>query len=863
MAAIVVLLSAVPWPAVSSESEDIQKVGTLEVDTNQSDTQGVGNGDLLVSSATRRGYLFFNNKGPTTTIRAVDLDSLLTLVERTIIGRPNLNPGILTPDEVGGRLLVPWNDYTQGDTRQRIVQILVIDEEAFLSGADGFERRIDLPLAVLATHEIAGFNATKEDTPRLIITLQPECCPLLSSYQAPRANLLLSYDVTSGEPLHDPYPIMACGRAPILSFPTAKLRLMETLLGSDGSLYVVCQSGPLVGQVVEISMRDRVPTGLETTFVGPPWVGDAMADESGQRLLIRSVPGGGQSWWVFDASRRAFTGEIGLSPFSTPNIGTGLDSTGGRAYALAAAGFQVNAKDPGGLLLADVRGFPPPPATAFPRFEMAVPDAIRVLPGRQPGEPAKLFLKAVPEFGIIRYTVLEDRVPSVPSPRPLDPDRGTSDIEERPGETGRNFLGSGSGFGFRLRWTKGTESLPGGPYLSLVGSPCNTNSRTLTTGEVSGVQLSHLTLGARSAVTTIDDTYQADIANPLSRCLPPPRYGTPAVGVPSTADDAVGVDWSYGASSCAGEGSTNLPAGDPLANSYSEARCQKDQVDATSVFRVGARQLGVRVADARSTVSARRVDGRGVVVDVRSEARNIDLGDLGSIASVSATASVWANGRVRGSGTDAVTPGSTEVSLKRSICGVRLGPFEFEGCVEPEVFAAAFRAATRGSGDAILFQPQRDLANGSPGGAIAGIQKDQLDQIQDTAFNGDASYEVPGLRLVFYNDSGERRRQIYDFAAVAASATYGIYALRQGGIGDFRPERPPKTVEIIEGPGRVIDDGGTRPPSRPEPRVVRYPGVPRSVALLAPDLRTFAGWLLLLAPLWLADRRRRTRGEQA
>jgi hypothetical protein len=177
-------------------------------------------------------------------------------------------------------------------------------------------------------------------------------------------------------------------------------------------------------------------------------------------------------------------------------------------------------------------------------------------------------------------------------------------------------------------------------------------------------------------------------------------------------------------------------------------------------------------------------------------------------------------------------------------------------------------------GRATVPEPDRELRQGSPGGYLASIQKDRYQQVGARAVSNDGSTQVPALEIQFFNDDPQfgRGRQLFQFAGVDASVTYGIYLLNP-----FF-ETPVDTPDDGLPPFDVTDDlppltggpfmppiGGTPPPTNPPATGVFAPVtyLYRGVTFLArswQDAALAAGVLILLAaPLILLGRRRALR----
>lgn len=189
-------------------------------------------------------------------------------------------------------------------------------------------------------------------------------------------------------------------------------------------------------------------------------------------------------------------------------------------------------------------------------------------------------------------------------------------------------------------------------------------------------------------------------------------------------------------------------------------------------------------------------------------------------------------------------------------------------------FLEALNRVLGSRGRAYIPEPDPELRQGSPGGYLASLQKDRFQQIGARAVSNDGSTQVPALEIQIFNDDPTygRGRQLFQFAGVDASVTYGIYLLNPDFTTDFddpgddlpdfdiTDDLPPYT-----GGPTIPPLGPSAPPSSPPATGVFAPVtyVYRGVTFLARNWKdaVLAGavMLLLAAPLVLLGRRRSLR----
>jgi hypothetical protein len=293
---------------------------------------------------------------------------------------------------------------------------------------------------------------------------------------------------------------------------------------------------------------------------------------------------------------------------------------------------------------------------------------------------------------------------------------------------------------------------------------------------------------------------------------------------------------------------------------------------------------------ASADVSVARTYAGGSTVTSTSTVRNVTVGGLMRISSVAATATVAAHGR----------PGTNPVAYRCTVTGLEVtlpqgdtlpaglpSSIPSASCNDPRVVALTDAVNTLFTGTLrVEFLPAFSAADHPVGGAAALVQRQSprgyfsevaisdLDQAQNTILMNDTSIEQPALVVTVYLDSSQmRNRAVACFAAVAATARYGIFPLENGdtgGPGDVGGgggldagtfATPPSTDEGGGSPPRVpvVD---TAPPA--PLGTAGWSAVPAAVIdgvrflwahprLIPPLLAT---WLLFLGPAYLLSRRR-------
>lgn len=349
-------------------------------------------------------------------------------------------------------------------------------------------------------------------------------------------------------------------------------------------------------------------------------------------------------------------------------------------------------------------------------------------------------------------------------------------------------------------------------------------------------------------------------------------------------------------------------------DAYAQMLVREEKTDAIAAPLPGIGTL--RVGEVTSRISIYLDPARGLVTRSEATARAISIGDRIHIDEATSVGEAWAKGRSGTAGTsffrricgvwvadpasdthifrpviepDTATPvdpsdptkpprvpaspkvepsGGPEVQKSVDVqpCGDLGQQATTNANLDPEKpVIDAINRVLGSRGRITAPKPDGPLSQGSPGGYLASVQKDRLEAISSRAVNSDSSTQVPALELLVYNDDPTkgRGRQLYQFAGVDASVTYGIYLLNPGGNPPppcFCP--PPPSGGLLDPPidDTPIEDPGPGAPDGPlGPITMLFSGInfllrsPRDAALAA------AIWALLYSPIQLAGRRRALR----
>lgn len=645
---------------------------------------------------------------------------------------------------------------------------------------------------------------------------------------------------------------------------------------------------PETGEFPTVARQEGFPLSQQ--------ISDVLVDTGGKRLLVRSW-GGGQTWWVFDASARRFTGAISATPSDFNSLAAGVDAASGRFYQLTpdhvskdTAGREIPVR--GGLTYSDTRLDPAPPLeNVDPAMAYTAVQAIRVDPVTRRvfvrrAHPVQHAMQEYPGVNATAaappepfYRVLEDRLAEAEQPAAPDDSAFTTNTAEDPALTRASYLGAGSAYGTRALFVGGMQAA--------VPGTCGDDTE-LAVGQVRAAEVSDLATRADAASLDADDRTR-DKFN-TSRCglgtetsfgkegenlyravcvgdekrgaTAPPNKTLPRHVFRSEA----ACDHAHGRAEAFATGAFGL---------HPEAEAAQDGARARS-SQVPAEHLQVGYSDSKVTVT--REPGKGITVRVEAIARTIVVPGVGVIGAVRAEAVTTATGR----------KGGATATYHRTVCGVEFITVSFSDCKteeEQDDLERMMNEDLRGRGGRVRFRdPDPVLLAGSASGYKAGVQRPAADQFEDTRVARDNSPALPAIELILYRGDSPTQpaRQFLHLAGVQAGVSYGIACLygqqpdgdcgradeigQDDGVVEVGPDDREEVAGVvtIHEPGEPVPVPGerivqTRPLWR---RIVEAPArfAADVLRLLFANPREFglmaAVWALLYAPCWLGERRR-------
>lgn len=614
-------------------------------------------------------------------------------------------------------------------------------------------------------------------------------------------------------------------------------------------------------------------------FLGRTASSGVVADPQDRRLFFTALPpsgttganAAGAAAVVFDADHSAY---VGAPTVAAPNEGSYTLVVGShRYYSLGRHGVIVGGATgtPLGQPNPSWHGFACNTAEAVvdPRTRLIF---VRPGAGCGPGNPGNTNAGSAGFFEVYRDQV------ALPAPAAaVDPDSYTSVVPAGiPTEI--SYDGHGEATGTRARLIGGVTGFEKGATFDgydigeevldeanqasggkTPRTPNDVSTREITAGVVSGVNLGSFEASAQAVPATADDTSGSQV------------------------QDRTGKTWPFKEEHCSGQESP--PRSSYGAHTGATVVCdqQGQQVSATSDGEaldlattlagagVPAQPLDIGVLWSSADATAVRGDA-GLVTEVTAEARGIVVGPV-RIGDVRATAKCSAAG----------TPHTASCSYTRSISGVHgLSSGDPTSCVQvwdqhrtpagtdcDELINAINRIEP---GFLIVSAPAPDTDSGqlvgSPGGYQGIAERNFYDQLQDGVLNYDDSKQIPGLRVLYVNDSVDAPSRLdVQFASVEAESHFGISPGGCVGCGGDGPHGPlggtnPTSVLTAPPPPTVVapptpaDHGG---PFDGAVQLVRRVLSGLSWLLRSPGQTALVGCVLALlaAPLLLARRRQR------
>lgn len=639
----------------------------------------------------------------------------------------------------------------------------------------------------------------------------------------------------------------------------------------DGTFELLygCVGRGLVGEVWKARLHHDGTVTEQQRVAEIATASDFMFDPAGRRAHALTSAGSGQSLVAVDLDRGGVVGAVGLSyefeaTAAPGGVGAAVDPTTGRVYALGGPSEQgsTGKTSPGGLVLVDGRRSPLPQGFAFTDLSRPAVEMIAIDPAAG-SRPTRLFVR---RLGEPFYRIFADRIPVERDPGLADADRFTANTPERAGRTAAAFTGGGSGYGMRMLLVGGFSAVPD-PVAFARGSSvtkdlvpgytaepaCGPTNRELVIATVSpNTGLSDTAATAEAAAATADPRTVQDLARPIASCSPsllgrttlgrsrthPDDFtggtnafeSTKVPGSDKNVDQFLGPAWPFSPAVCLppqrpvdespheGDGAyANTP---PPPGWKARTSCDVAQQEVTADATASAIDLaGVRATAAETTTSLTRDLGKGVTVTVRSTVRGLRLADVASVDEVRSEAVSAAAGR----------PGTALTTFTTEVCGLSIPTLSVDGCFDPrspesrQIVAALNQALAQRQMEIRLPMPDHDLRAGTPGGALAAVQKDRFATEGEQLFNNDFLTAVPALEVIRIHDSTlGRGRQIVQIAGVQASTAYNVSVVPTGtgprpggghrpGAGQPGPAVLPKTITPGPAAGTATPDAGGFP----------------------------------------------------
>lgn len=481
-------------------------------------------------------------------------------------------------------------------------------------------------------------------------------------------------------------------------------------------------------------------------------------DPVSDRVLLVSQSGSTPGAWVFDGHLPGWVGFIPADNSTTQALGVNVRT--GHVYL----------KSGRRIIVSDVRGTPIPQGSSYEYPSPNLPQAIFADPFQN-----RAFMRAESGGGI---PVLVDETPDAARPDPVRYDDLTVDIPEGPG-TAEDYSGTANGFGVRVNLVGGWGGVLSpfrpvgvGKYVAIPNvSP---GDRGVVAGYVPSLDVRNVGASASAQAVSPDTLTAEDVRNRQNDVRGAGEANDQREVGTSLADR---LHWPWGSATCLdADGSKPLQeTGEGPAGSSAHVICDLSKSEATATSSVGGVSgAGIAVAAAGVSAAARRDPKEGMVTDVVSFARGIEIGVPGggtlSIGQASWRVRTAARGR----------PRSARVAAERIVEGVLLTDASGKPLVQcpKDCNAEEISKQINDVTDIKLrVRVPKAYKTATPGGAFAGVQKAEADFYNDLTVNNDTSRAVPALTIEVFNDYGDKSRFVIDLAAVQSSSIYGISVL--------------------------------------------------------------------------------------
>ena len=619
-------------------------------------------------------------------------------------------------------------------------------------------------------------------------------------------------------------------------------------------------------------------------YIGRPNVYSGLPDPSSGRMFFVAAPplgestatsAGGPTAVGFDVSHHAYVGAttVGSPP---PQNATGFD--------LAVAGGRIYSVAPDGVLVSGTTSTPQQQGLWFP-LDICGPGGKRPVVTAVQADAAtrRIFAQASdcdPNSKLIgwppRLVVYQDSSGDQAQDPEPNPDSLTQQIPEQAGKTQRQFGAHGESTGARFRLVGGVTGLEKGGTVGAYDLALQTlggqqpsqlapltrpdfATREMLLGQVRNADVSNYQSTAESLAADIDQTTAEQLKSKPAK-----------------------KDWPYAPADC------SSPGNDKAANSYAEdtrnsvacdlatyvASASADAGPAGFTLLASTTPAGLQalpalpmlVGQSHSEVHVKLDPATGLVADTIAEARSVTTGAV-FIRSVQAESYCVAHGRTGTAGctytrtVSGVTNGGKPVGS--GACKQVAGP---AGTVDTCAILVA-QLNTINPGTMVFSMPSPDdrygYYKGSPGGRQAVAQRELYAHAEDNVLNYDSSVQVPGLHMVYNNDTPDAPSRVdVQLANVQSETHYGISLATYSGdapAGSLTDALPPVAAPAVSSP-ITSPAGGSGPGILEILRKLIQQVLSGLAWLFRSPLQALlmAGMLTLFGlPIYLAVRRRR------
>jgi len=564
-----------------------------------------------------------------------------------------------------------------------------------------------------------------------------------------------------------------------------------------------------------------MPTGTPVFFLGRPAALAGLADPDSGRMFYANAPVDQGTSAATSPSPTAVSFDVAHQTYVGASTVNGADVLHG-GYAMGVGNGRLYGAGPSGIYVINARNTPPGQGVRFPVFGCFAQDILVDPPthrlfvqlygkcnenGAQGGAPDPLYQP--------RLAVFQDDTPD-DTLTLSNPDSHTQDIAEVPGVTQTTFSGRSRATAVRLRVVGGTRSLIDsatfGIYTAITGNsleqlPGDYATREYDFANVNNADLDNFQSSASAISAAADEATRGQLKEATTVTVTDPN-GQTVVSQP-------GQSWPFTEASCNGSNNDDVA----IAGTDSAVTCNHGKestahsvVGSLSVVTGQALPLGVGGGEVSTSTA---LTTQGMTSTVRSVVHGVVLGPI-AIDSVTASVTCVAHGR----------HDTAKCTYDRALHGVSNAgaPLASGSCADsgsvPSAdtcaqLVAAINGVLPGYLVVTLGYPDTSpgLLGGTPHGYQATAQKERYEFLQDQTLNYDNSLQVPGLEVLYVQDSqGAPSRLDLQLAGVEGESHYGITTFSAPG-GAGLVDLPPLTGIVGPAPAPTGGEGLTPPPN--------------------------------------------------